>query len=170
MKTNKLHQVIITEDDMIEVLYRDEHIDELVVEQGYWVDRFNKNCEIFDLPFTIAWTEESELTEEEFVARNLSDWSLPVEFEQLDIENYLLSKCKTQEQRDRVILELDEFKARDMMTILRWMAFFVATLRENQMIWGVGRGSSVASYVLYLLDVHKVDSLKYNLDIKEFLK
>jgi DNA polymerase III alpha subunit len=43
-------------------------------------------------------------------------------------------------------------------------------MRSNNIVWGVGRGSSVASYVLYLLGVHKVDSIKYGLDIREFLK
>jgi DNA polymerase III alpha subunit len=43
-------------------------------------------------------------------------------------------------------------------------------MHQNNVVWGVGRGSSVASYVLYLLGVHKIDSLKYNLDIHEFLK
>ena len=42
--------------------------------------------------------------------------------------------------------------------------------KENNIVLGVGRGSSVASYILYLLGIHKVDSLAYNLDIKEFLK
>ena len=35
---------------------------------------------------------------------------------------------------------------------------------------GVGRGSSVASYILYLIGVHRIDSIKYNLDWKEFLR
>jgi DNA polymerase III alpha subunit len=43
-------------------------------------------------------------------------------------------------------------------------------MRKNKIVWGVGRGSSVASYVLFLIGIHKVNSLKYNLDIKEFLK
>jgi DNA polymerase III alpha subunit len=46
----------------------------------------------------------------------------------------------------------------------------VDTFREEKIVWGVGRGSSVASYVLYLLGVHKVDSLKYNLNVDEFLR
>jgi DNA polymerase III alpha subunit len=37
-------------------------------------------------------------------------------------------------------------------------------------VWGVGRGSSVASYVLFLIGVHRIDSMKYNLDYKEFLR
>ena len=43
-------------------------------------------------------------------------------------------------------------------------------MKQNNLIWGVGRGSSVASYVLYLLGVHRIDSLHYNLDIAEFLR
>jgi DNA polymerase III alpha subunit len=50
------------------------------------------------------------------------------------------------------------------------MKYLVDTLRKNNVVWGVGRGSSVASYILYLIGVHKVDSIKYNLDINEFLK
>ena len=51
-----------------------------------------------------------------------------------------------------------------------FMKYLVDTLRKNNIIWGVGRGSSVASYVLYLLGVHRIDSLYYDLDITEFLK
>ena len=43
-------------------------------------------------------------------------------------------------------------------------------MKQNHIIWGVGRGSSVASYVLYKLGVHRIDSLYYNLDIGEFLR
>jgi DNA polymerase III alpha subunit len=43
-------------------------------------------------------------------------------------------------------------------------------MKENKIVWGVGRGSSVASYVLYLIGVHRIDSIKYDLDIREFLK
>jgi DNA polymerase III alpha subunit len=34
----------------------------------------------------------------------------------------------------------------------------------------VGRGSSVASYVLFLIGVHKIDPIKYELPIEEFFK
>ena len=43
-------------------------------------------------------------------------------------------------------------------------------MRDNGVIWGVGRGSSVASYVLYLIGIHKVDSMYYDLPINEFLR
>jgi DNA polymerase III alpha subunit len=69
-----------------------------------------------------------------------------------------------------VDLELDEFKQRNLTDLLRFLVYFVDTVRTNNIVYGVGRGSSIASYVLYLLKVHRIDSFKYNLDIKEFLK
>ena len=62
------------------------------------------------------------------------------------------------------------FEERKMMNVLRFLIYLVDTMRKNKIVWGVGRGSSVASYVLFLIGIHKVNSLKYNLDIKEFLK
>ena len=50
------------------------------------------------------------------------------------------------------------------------MKYIIDTLRENNIVWGVGRGSSVSSYMLYLIGVHKVDSIKYNLNINEFIR
>jgi DNA polymerase III alpha subunit len=43
-------------------------------------------------------------------------------------------------------------------------------MRKHNIVWGVGRGSSVASYVLYLIGVHKINSMYYDLDIEEFLR
>ena len=57
-----------------------------------------------------------------------------------------------------------------MLDVLKSMKYIVDTLRENGIIWGVGRGSSVASYVLFLIGVHKIDSVKYNIPIEEFFK
>ena len=73
-------------------------------------------------------------------------------------------------QLARVDLELDEFEQRNLSDLLRFLVYFVDTVRTNNIVYGVGRGSSIASYVLYLLKVHRIDSFKYNLDIKEFLK
>jgi DNA polymerase III alpha subunit len=50
------------------------------------------------------------------------------------------------------------------------MIYLVAVMRENKIVWGVGRGSSVSSFLLYLAGLHSVNSVKYNLDIKEFIR
>ena len=65
-------------------------------------------------------------------------------------------------------MELTESN-RNLFPVLKVLIYIIDTMRKNNLVWGIGRGSSVASYVLYLIGVHKVDS-KYNLDIKEFPK
>ena len=66
--------------------------------------------------------------------------------------------------------ELHEFHKRDMYPLLQYMIYLVEFMRDNNIVWGVGRGSSVASYVLYLIGVHKVNSIQYGLDWREFLR
>jgi DNA polymerase III alpha subunit len=78
--------------------------------------------------------------------------------------------CSTKEQTDRVSEELEAFIQHNMLDLLYVLKYIVDTLRANNVVWGVGRGSSVASYVLYLIGVHRIDSLKYNLDWQEFLR
>ena len=170
MKTNALSQTIVSENDMLDVLYRGQNIAGIVVDNPAWIQRYNRHCRDYELTTVNGWTEESTATPEQFIQENVSDWHLPKEYADFDLENYLLSKCTSTIQIERVQLELAEFDSRNMKGVLTWMKYFVDTLRKNNQIWGVGRGSSVASYVLFLLDVHRVDSIKYELDIKEFLK
>jgi len=82
----------------------------------------------------------------------------------------LYSLCNTQDQRDRVDIELELFIQHGMYDLLHYLKYLVDFMRERNIVWGVGRGSSVASYVLYLIGIHKIDSIKYELDINEFLK
>jgi DNA polymerase III alpha subunit len=70
----------------------------------------------------------------------------------------------------RVGTELLLYQERNMFDLLRFLVYIVDVMREQDIVWGVGRGSSVASYVLYLIGVHKIDSLYYDLDIAEFLR
>jgi DNA polymerase III alpha subunit len=82
----------------------------------------------------------------------------------------LYEQCTTEKERARVDEELLLFIQHGMFDLLFYLKYLVDTMRENKIVWGVGRGSSVASYVLYLIGVHRIDSIKYDLDIKEFLK
>jgi len=96
-------------------------------------------------------------------------WFLPEEYKDIDIEGFLVHRCPKQNYQ-RLINELNEFKARNMLDLLRWLKYCVDICQSNKIVLGVGRGSSVASYVLYLLGVHKIDSVKYNLDFSEFMR
>jgi DNA polymerase III alpha subunit len=98
-------------------------------------------------------------------------WNMPEEYQTLDVRKHIESNYTLNNtQLARVDLELNEFEQRNLTDLLRFLVYFIDTVRANNIVYGVGRGSSIASYVLYLLKVHRIDSLKYNLDIKEFLK
>ena len=109
------------------------------------------------------------LTQEQFDLAWQGRWNMPDEYKQIDLEEFLVNQCP-EENYQRLVDELEEYKSRNMLDLLRWLKYFVDTCRANNIVWGVGRGSSVASYVLYLIGVHKIDSIKYNLDWQEFLR
>ena len=67
-------------------------------------------------------------------------------------------------------MELTMFEERGLFPVIQILIYIIETMRKHKLVWGVGRGSSVARYVLYLLGVHKIDSLKHNLDIQRVFK
>jgi len=100
---------------------------------------------------------------------NPNHWLIPEDYCP-NLAEMLYGMCTTEEQKDRVSLELELFIKNGMYDILHVMKYIVDTLRANNVVWGVGRGSSVASYVLFLIGVHKIDPIKYELPIEEFFK
>lgn len=103
------------------------------------------------------------------VSVDTDQWMIPAEYQTIDIESFLFDICP-ESNRDRLKKELQLYRSRNMIPVLQCMKYIVDTLRKNNVVWGVGRGSSVASYALYLLGVHRIDSVKYNLPIEEFFK
>jgi DNA polymerase III alpha subunit len=110
------------------------------------------------------------MTVEEFDALKQNTWHMPDEYRHMDIAEYILGLCDSDAKLQRCGQELLLFQERNLFDLLRYLKYLVDTLRTNNMIWGVGRGSSVASYVLYLLGVHRIDSMFYDLDPNEFLR
>jgi DNA polymerase III alpha subunit len=100
---------------------------------------------------------------------DVEKWFIPENYINMDIEEFLINLCP-KENQDRLIKELELFHRYKMIPVLKAMKYIVDTLRKNNIVWGVGRGSSVASYVLFLLGVHRIDSVKYELPIEEFFK
>ena len=95
---------------------------------------------------------------------------MPERYYNIDVKQWLLEKTQTEEERDRVLIEYSLFEQKKFVKVLQFLIYFVDTLRANNIVWGVGRGSSVASFCLFLIGVHKINPLLYNLDIKEFLR
>ena len=96
-------------------------------------------------------------------------WFIPKEYKEMDIEEFLVNQCP-KENYDRLVEELNLYKKHNMLDVLKVMKYLVDTLRKNNIVWGVGRGSSVSSYCLYLIGIHKIDSVKYRLPISDFFK
>lgn len=107
---------------------------------------------------------------EEFDSCMQQDWFMPDEYKTFDIKAWVESRCNTLDEKKRVTEELVEYELRNMLDILRWLKYFVDTCNAENVLWGVGRGSSVSSYVLYLIGIHRINSIKYNLNWQEFLR
>jgi DNA polymerase III alpha subunit len=100
---------------------------------------------------------------------NPNNWFIPESYKNMDIENFLLNICPKKNQ-ERLVVELQLFQKHNMTMVLKTMKYLVDVFRKNDIVWGVGRGSSVASYALFLIGIHKIDSVKYDLPITEFFK
>jgi DNA polymerase III alpha subunit len=98
-----------------------------------------------------------------------TQWFIPKKYQDMDVEEWLIANSP-KENYERIIQEIQLFQKHNMIDVLKTMKYVVDTLRENNIVWGVGRGSSVASYVLFTIGVHKIDSIKYNIPIEEFFK
>lgn len=98
------------------------------------------------------------------------NWFYPKEYDSINLEEYFLNKCQTEIEKERVLLELREYKRTNMEKLLRFAIFFMDYIHEKKYVIGIGRGSSVCSYCLFLINLHMIDSIYYDLDIKDFLK
>jgi len=168
MITDKYGQQIYDEADLCD-LYLKNPILEL---KNVLVSKSISVSPILDLgniPNFIPYQEET-ISVEEFDNRCQSNMFFPDTYKNFDIAKYVLDQCQSEAELQRAGKELLLYQERDMFDLLRYLKYLVDTMRKNNIVWGVGRGSSVSSFVLFLIGVHKINSLFYQLDIEEFLK
>lgn len=168
MKIDKYGQQIFTEDDICRLYLVDPSrtIKEIISEKPICISDL---LDIENQPKIIPYTEIG-ISTKEFDETNQKKWLMPEDYKNLDVAKYVLDLCQTDEELQRVGHELLMFQERDMFDLLRYLKYLVDTMRANNIVWGVGRGSSVSSFVLFLLGVHRINSLYYDLSIDEFLK
>ena len=171
MKTDNFGIPRFTNKDLVDMIYSG-HVDKchvVLCEQSDDVDKFNTAMEEqgFD---KLQKYIPIDVDEKTFDGALQSEWFMPDEYKTLNVIDYVLQRVVNQTEAERAGEELVEFEKRGMFDLLRYMIYLVDYMRENDIVWGVGRGSSVASYVLYLIGVHKIDSIKYELDWREFLR
>lgn len=163
-------QVYTNSNELCDLLYTNPTIDikQFQIEDP---DEFNDSVRDLhaDLPILNNYIKSTQSIDE-FDLTQQRQWLMPDQYYNLDIAEWILNQCSEDYQLQRVGLELLLYQERDLFNLLRYLKYLVDTLRKNNLVWGVGRGSSVSSYVLYLLGIHKIDSIFYDLDIREFLK
>ena len=172
INTDKFSRPLLNEDDGIELLYNGFVIDDVEFDNTEDARQFNFLCnELAVAPLSIMPTLDVDI--DTYHSQQQNKWFMPEHYKILDIEEHIAKRLPTdasQEQLDRISNELELYKARNLYPVLRVLIYIIDTMRKHDIVWGVGRGSSVASYVLFLLGVHKVNSHKYSLNIREFLK
>ena len=112
----------------------------------------------------------AQLSVTDFDEEMRSKWHMPQKYRELDIAKWLLEQCKHEEEIQRVGKELLLYQKRGQFLLLQYMKYLVDLMREHNIVWGVGRGSSVSSFVLFLIGIHRINSIYYDLDVEEFLK
>lgn len=169
--TDDYGRVTINPEDLIEALYAGVHIPDLLVKPSDAVIQFNDLCITFDRPqIRLQNPTKINHTPAEEHAKRSAEWSYPDELNSVDLRDFFVSMCETEEQRLRVHEEMDLFEERGLQPLLRAMIFLVDHWRKNNVFWGVGRGSSVASYVLHLIGVNRINPMRFGLSIHEFLR
>ena len=183
MKTDELGIPRFTNKDLVNMIYSG-HVDKchvVLCDPSDDIDKFNEAMREQYLPELKQYIP-IDVKQKDFDTALQSEWFMPDEYKAIDIKVWLLEKLQKELQSDslataqyskewsRVDEEYAEYANRGMDDLLRYMIYLVDFMRENNIVWGVGRGSSVASYVLYLIGVHRIDSIQFNLDWTEFLR
>jgi DNA polymerase III alpha subunit len=111
------------------------------------------------------------------------DWNIPEKYQTMNLRKFLLKKLEAEVERndalteedvdtrlERIDEELELYYTSNLNLLLRTTVFIIDTFREKNIVWGVGRGSACSSYILYLIGIHDIDSVHYDLDIRDFLR
>ena len=169
MRTDIYGQYVYDEQDLVDIYMSnpDFHsVGEILVDDDF---TFDENLELDNLPKLVKYIV-SDKSIEDFDKECRSNWFIPEEYKNFDIAKFVLDQCQNEEELQRAGKELLLYQERDMFILLQYLKYLVDTMRASNIVWGVGRGSSVASFVLYLIGVHKINSVYYDLPIEEFLK
>lgn len=103
------------------------------------------------------------------------DWNIPEDYKTLDVVLYVINKYVSvgdisDARYGRLLFELKKFKKLGLFDFIRTLIYISDTFKQESVVRGVGRGSSVASYVLFVIDIHMIDSFKYGLEFGEFIR
>lgn len=157
MIKNKFGEIVYNIEDVVDLIMKQQSTSGITVDGTVQLEDTSPETDI-------------SLSVDEYDMMNQRNWLMPEEYQHMDIAQHVIDLCKTTPEIQRAGEELLMFQERNLFNLLKYLKYLVDTMRANNIVWGVGRGSSVASYVLYLLGVHRIDSMYYDLDPREFLR
>lgn len=170
MKIDQYHRHIFDEKDICQVLYQEPSADLT----KYHLEDPQAHNQAVNINYsnigTINQLPNIDLLPEAWHQQNQQTWLMPSEYENFDIAEWVLNQCENNEELQRVGAELLIYAERNLLDMLCYLKYLIDTMTENNIVWGVGRGSSVASFVLYKIGVHRINSLYYDLDFNEFMR
>ena len=171
MRTDSLGLPIFDHQDAVDLIYQNRLavLQDLRFDNHKEIDHFNQSIKFTGVGQLLQKYQPMLVDVKEFDQLLQSEWFMPKEAANFDIESHIISITPVGCEQ-RVKEELAAFKQHGYLNLLNFLHYLVQTMRSSNMLWGVGRGSSVASYVLYLLGVHRIDSIQYGLDWREFLR
>ena len=172
MTSNQYGEIVLDETDLCDLIMQGRDLTQMKCVVDHTVD-IESAIELLEDPGQlVAWTfsYDSNICVPDWDSIQQRRWHMPAEYQQLDIAELVVAMCDTPEKLQRVGHELLLYQERGLFDLLRYLKYLVDVMKNNHVIWGVGRGSSVASYVLYLLGVHRIDSIYYDLAVEEFLR
>ena len=174
MITNEYGQVSFDNQELLSMLYAGQNIDNCRPIDEHEQSLHQQHANLFEIA-QLNLAPMPSVSAVDYHGAQSSNWKMPDEYKTLDIKKLLMQKLVTKgldtpQYKQRVSEELEEYSNRNMTNALRFLHYLINTCTEHDIVTGIGRGSSVSSLVLHLLDVHHIDPLKYNLNYKEFLR
>lgn len=173
MKHSKFGEIILDTEDLCDLLMKGRNIltmHDVTVDRSLDIESLVHFVENPGELVTWTFPAGEDVAVPEFDLQQQSHWHMPDEYREMDIAEHVLSLCQSQAELQRCGQELLLFQEKNLFDLLKYLKYLVDVMQEHRVIWGVGRGSSVSSYVLYKLGVHRIDSLHYDLDVHEFLR
>ena len=171
MKTDDLGIPRFSNRDLIDMIYSGniEKVHVVLCDPSDDIDKFNSAMEAQGMDPLQKYIP-LDVDQKTFDGVCQGEWFMPDEYKHMDIYSWVEQRCNTHDEVARIDEEFIAYEEKGLLDLLRYMVYLVDFMRENNIVWGVGRGSSVASYVLYIIGVHRINSIQYGLDWREFLR
>lgn len=162
--------VIFNVSDLFPLIIKGYDVSKFLINDGPELQQFRASCKLFDNDdLSLQTYEPSTVPLQEHLDKLRNNWFMPARYKTFSLRIWLKERCRTDAEWQRVDAELKVFEKYELEMMLKSLVYLVDIFVEHKIVWGVGRGSSVSSYVLYLIGIHRVNSLKYDLDFSEFL-